>query len=302
MTTIVLDKTALTDAIRAQVSNSSQLKYQRSLLEFEDNEGGFLGDNVFETSFLLREGQTPLIYEVSGPYDVVSNEYATVGRMYDRGKCIFECNMKDQIQQRTAAMVTLFLDAISHKPKNILLVGAGNLALETMRYLRHDLPELSDISYHARKQRADSFEAICEEMGVCASFQPSLELKGFDTIILVTNTAKCLIDASNIETVQTGAVIASLCTTSQVGEIAGDVYGRDDVDTMFDYDLTRTFTPDMRAANEAGHLSKVTFLADILNGKTTPNLSDKRNILRITGTPMQNVAVLDMMRSLAEKT
>ena len=298
MSKIILDRTALTDAIRAQVANSSQLKYQRSLLEFEDNSGGFLGDNVFETSFLLREGQTPLIYEVSGPYDVVSNEYATIGRMYDSGKRIFECDMKDQIQQRTASMVTLFLDAIKHTPKNILLVGAGKLAIETLRYLKHNQPELAAVSYHARTQRTDTFETECGAVNVKATYQPELSLGGFDTIIMVTNTATCLIDAANIGTAQEGAVIASLCTTSQVGEIAGDVYSRPDVDVMFDYDLTRTFTPDMRAANDAGHLSEVTFLADILNGKSTPNKSAKKTILRITGTPMQNVAVLDMMRGL----
>lgn len=298
MTDIILDEDDLMAEIRMRVANSSQLKYQRALLEFEDNAGGFLGDNVFETSFLLREDQAPLIYEVSGPYDTVSNAYATVGRIYEGGQRIFECDIKDQIQQRTAAMVVLFLDALHHRPKNILLVGAGNLATETVRYLKHAMPDIERLSYHARTQRTDTFEVACAAIGVQASFQPSLDLAQFDTIILTTNTATCLIDAKNIEAVPDGAVVASLCTTSQVGEIAGEVYGRDDVNVLFDYDLTRTFTPDMRAANEAGYLQDVTFLADILNGAPAPDLTAKKNILRITGTPMQNVAVLDMLRQL----
>lgn len=298
MAKITLDKDALVANIRAQIVGSSQLKYQRALLEFEDNQGGFLGDNVFETSFLLREEQSPLIYEVSGPYDTVSNEYATIGRIYESGKRIFECDMKDQIQQRTAAMVLLFLDALNHQPEKILMVGAGKLATETVQYLKHSLPGLETLDYHARSQRTDTFEAACTAMGISANFRPSLHLAGYDTIILTTNTAECLIDATNIDAVQAGAVIASLCTTSQVGEIAGDVYGRDDVNVMFDYDLTRTFTADMRAADKNGHLEDVTLLADILNGSATPDQTGKKRILRITGTPMQNVAVLDMMRSL----
>ncbi len=91
MTKIILDKDVLIGNIRNRIAGSKQLKYQRALLEFEDNAGGFLGDNVFETSFLLRDAQTPLIYEVSRPYDTVSNEYATIGRIYDSGKRIFEC-------------------------------------------------------------------------------------------------------------------------------------------------------------------------------------------------------------------
>lgn len=296
MTDTLLDKDTLVANIRAQIKNSAHLKYQRALLEFEDNDGGFLGDNVFETSFLIRSHQPPLIYEVSGPYDTVSNEYATIGRIYESGQRIFEADIKQQIQQRTAAMVWLMLDAIKHRPGNILMVGAGLLADETLRYLKYFMPDLAHIDYHARNRRVDTFEATCSGLGVTATYQSGLSLAGYDTIIMVTNTSEILIDSSTIGTVQEGAVIASLCTTSQVGEIAGDVYGRDDVTVLFDYDLTRRFTPDMRKADEAGYLGQVTFLSDILNGTATLDLAGKRNILRITGTPMQNIAVLDMLR------
>ena len=71
MTDIVLNKETLIANIRQQIINSYRLKYQRTLLEFENLDGSFLGDNVFETTFLLRDDQAPLIYEVSGPYDVM---------------------------------------------------------------------------------------------------------------------------------------------------------------------------------------------------------------------------------------
>ena len=93
------------------------------LLEFEDSEGSFIGDNVFETTFLLRGNEAPLIYEVSGPYDVISNEYATIGRIYENGKRIFECDIKSQIQERTAAMLCLFFKSLGHIPQNILIIG-----------------------------------------------------------------------------------------------------------------------------------------------------------------------------------
>jgi hypothetical protein len=59
---IILDKDKLIDNIKRQILNFSSLKYQRSLLEFKDSEGGFIGDNVFETTFLLRDNKAPLIY------------------------------------------------------------------------------------------------------------------------------------------------------------------------------------------------------------------------------------------------
>ncbi len=62
---------------------------------------------------------------------------------------------------------------------------------------------------------------------------------------------------------------------------------RDDVNVLFDFDLTRTFTSAMRTADASGHLQDVTFLADIPNGARVPDRSEKTTILRITGTPMQ---------------
>lgn len=54
----------------------------------------------------------------------------------------------------------------------------------------------------------------------------------------------------------------------------------------------------MRAADKVGYLQKVILLNDILNGEIPSNMVEKKNILRITGTPMQNIAVLDMMRAI----
>lgn len=298
MTEIILDRPSLVAAIREQFQNINQLKYKRALQEFFDDDGAFIGDNVVETSFKIRAGLPPLVYEVSGPYDSISNEYATLGRIYESGECVFEADIKQQIQQRTAAMVWLFFAAIGHKPNKVLIVGAGKLATETVRYLKHFMPGLSEIDYHARNRREETFELACSDLDVSANYLDELKIDSHDTIIMVTNTNACLINDDNIANVQQGTVITSLCTTSQTGEIAGDVYSREDVNVMFDYDLTRSFTPDMRAADESGYLSNVIFLNDILSRNLTTDISKKKNVLRITGTPMQNVAVLDMMRGL----
>lgn len=297
MSAILLDKASLVANIRTQFHNIDQLKYQRALQEFFDGET-FIGDNVFETCFKLRAGLPPLAYEVSGPYCATSNEYATIGRIYERGEQVFESNIKQQIQQRTAAMVWLFFDTLRHKPEKILMVGAGKLSLEIVKYLKHFIPNLSKIDYHTRAQHTGSFEKPCRDIGVISDYQENLKLDAYDTIIMATNTNQCLIDESNINSIKPGAVIASLCTTSQTGEIAGSVYARDDVNTIFDYELTRSFTPDMKATDKAGYLNNVILLGDILKGDLPKDISKKKNVLRITGTPMQNIAVLDMIRSI----
>ena len=138
--------------------------------------------------------------------------------------------------------MALFFGAKSYSPKNILIVGAGKLAIETARYLKHFIPKLTTLDYHARNQRAETFEKSCQDLGVSARFIPTLDLSPYDTIIMVTNTNTCLVDNQNIEDVPKGAFLASLCTTSQVGEIALNVYAHDDFNVFFDYDLTRSFT------------------------------------------------------------
>lgn len=303
MTELLLDKSTLVENIRTQFQNINKLKYQRSLQEFFDGDA-FIGDNVFETCFKIRPNLPPLAYEVSGPYCATSNEYATIGRIYECGDLIFERNIKQQIQQRTAAMVWLFLSELGHSPKKVLMVGAGKLSFEIVKYLKHFIPSLDKIDYHTRTQHADTFETSCDDLGVTSQYQAKLDLAAYDTIIMATNTSECLIDERNIESVQLGAVVASLCTTSQTGEIVGSVYARDDVNVIFDYELTRSFTADMQAADKAGHLHNISLLSDLLardrsqvqSQADSNNVSQKKTLLRITGTPMQNVAVLDMMR------
>lgn len=128
-----------------------------------------------------------------------------------------------------------------------------------------------------------------------SQYQDTLNLTSYDTIIMVTNTLGCLIDEGNFESVCDGAVIASLCTTSQTGKIAGTIYDREDVNVIFDYELTRNFTPDLQAADKAGHLDKVSFLRVILNEKVTAAPTSKKTVLSITGTPMQNLAVINIL-------
>ena len=130
ITTHNLDKDLLVDKIVEQFGKMDQIYFKRSLLEFFDDQGQFIGDNLFETSFKLRQDQAPLIYEISGPYDTVSKQYATIGKIYHRGELLFQCDLKAGIFQRTAAMVWIYLDALKHAPGKTLLIGAGKVGVE----------------------------------------------------------------------------------------------------------------------------------------------------------------------------
>jgi hypothetical protein len=289
-----LDKVLLVERIREQFTKIEQLKYRRTLLEFFDDQGKFLGDNVFETTFKLRNGDAPLVYEVSGPYDVVSKEYATNARVYYRAELQFECDMKSGIFQRTAAMVWLYLDTLKRIPKKTLLIGAGKVALQTSAYLKHFSPALESIDYQDLTRKTD-FEHQLQELGLTAQYLSDPDFSMYDTIIIATNTNTCIIHERNFSTLKPGTVIVSLCTTSQSGEISEEIYARTNLNIFLDYNLSKTFTEDMRKANNLGYLDKAILFHDILAGQSDFDLATKVNIIRLTGTPLQNVAVIDMM-------
>lgn len=290
-----LDKTILVERIREQFKNIDRLKYQRKLLEFFDDQGKFLGDNVFETTFKLREDDAPLVYEVSGPFDTVSKEYATIARVYLRGELKFECDMKLGIFQRTAAMVWLYLDILHHTPGKTLFIGAGKVARQTAAYLKHFSPDLGIVDYMDLVPKAADFETLLKEIGLQSNYVSHPDFSAYQTIILATNTTECIIHDGNFSRLKPGVVIVSLCTTSQSGEISREIYSRQDVNLFLDYDLTKTFTEDMRRANDLGYLEKAIYLQELLAGRADFDLGARVNIIRLTGTPIQNVAVIDMM-------
>lgn len=290
-----LDKDLLVTKIIEQFQKADQLSYQRSLLEFFDEKGSFIGDNLFETTFESRENQTPLIYEVSGPYDTISKQYATIGKIYQAGELLFQCDLKAGIYQRTAAMVWIYLDALAHEPGKILLFGAGKVGLETALYLKHFNTEITAVDYHDLEPRSTDFETPLSKTGITATFQVDPDLSLYDTIIMATTTDCFIIDHENISKIKPGAVVISLCTTSLTGEIDPKMYGRDDVEIFLDIELTKTFTEDMKQANKSGYLERAMTFEDLLrNGPGAPN-SNTIKLVRLTGTPMQNIAVIKLV-------
>jgi hypothetical protein len=285
----------LVDRIRTQFRNERQLRYQRSLVEFFDDHGKFIGDNVFETTFKMRDGDAPLVYEVSGPYDAVSNQYATIARVYAAGQLKFIYDIKPGILQRTAAMVWLYLETLHHTLGRVLFVGAGKLAQHTATYLKHFSPALDAMDYQSRSGHSDGFESLLAGLGIQAKYVEAPDLSVYDTIILATNTSRCILHEGNCAELRPGSLTVSLCTTSQTGEISSEVYARPGVNLFLDYELTKSFTVDMRGANGLGYLDKATFLRDLLTGQATVDIQTRANIVRLTGTPIQNVAVIDMM-------
>ena len=67
------------------------------------------------------------------------------------------------------------------------------------------------------------------------------------------------------------------------------------MNVFLDYELSKTFTGDMRKANNLGYLQQAILFNQLLKGGTAVDTGSKRNVVRLTGTPLQNVAVVDLM-------
>jgi hypothetical protein len=290
-----LDKKLLAEKITDQFRSADKLFYKRALLEIFDDKGKFLGDDLFETTFKLVEEQAPIIYEISGPYDTVSKKYATIAKIYHNGEMVYQLDLKAGIFQRTAAMIWLYLDTLKHNLGNVLLYGAGKVGRQTVEYIKFFKPGFEVIDYQDLEVKVDGFEAPLKKIGVIAKYKQNPDLSKYDTIIMATSTNQCIIHEGNISSIKVGTVVVSVCTSSQSGEISKEIYGRKDVNIFLDYDLSKVFTEDMRKVNDLGFLQEVIYYRDILLGKQEFDLNSKINLIRLTGTPIQNVAVVDMV-------
>jgi hypothetical protein len=188
-----LDKDELVSNIKGIFLQFDRYLYRRVLCEFFTAEGTFIGDNLTETTFALREGKSPMIYEVSGPYDSVSNEYATIARVLEGGKILYECDLKPGILQRTAAMTLLYLNTLRHRPEHVILFGAGKLGLHIAQYLKHFISDMKQLDYSDSKGMLPDFEKRLAELGVKADYISSPYLTKYDTLIMATNTREHLL-------------------------------------------------------------------------------------------------------------
>lgn len=294
-----LNKEELVEKIREKFMNLDDYMYQRKLFEFIDEKGNYLGDNFFETTFKFQNPKPPIVYEITGPYDSVSKSFAAVARVYYKSKLIFQYDHNDGIAQRTAAMTWLYIDALKHKVNNILIYGPGLISTNIADYLKYFNPGLKSIDYVHHSIPSELFEKNLNKFGVEANFVKEPDLSKYDTVIMATTTKKYCITKENIEQLKPNTVVVSLCTTSAIGEIEPEVYGLDNVQLFLDYELTRTFTVEMKKANKMGCIRNEVYLKDVIEGSNRVYLNqpvgDKVKIIRLTGTPMQNIAVIEMM-------
>lgn len=289
-----LNKDKLVKRIKELFYNVEKYHYKRELIELFDKENHFIGDNLIETTFSMNGTNSPMIYEISGPYDAISKEYATIARVYNHGILKYEFDLKSGILQRTAAMTWLYLESLKHRPKQIIIIGAGKLGIRIAKYLKHFNINMKEIDYNDVGPKIDGFEMELHSIQLKANYIKNPKFANYDTIILATNTVDNIINENNISDFTKGAVIVSLCTSSQNGEISKEVYAGD-VNIFLDYALTKTFTEDMRVANKAGYLEKSILYETVVRDEINVDLNAKLNIIRLTGTPFQNIAVIDMM-------
>lgn len=299
-----LNKEKLVELIKDKFLHIEDYKYHRTLQDFKDNEGNFLGDNFWETTFKLNEGESPTIYEITGPFDIVSKKYAYVARVFKEGEMLYQFDMRAGNAQRVGAMVCAYLNAIGHSPKKILLIGPGNINKHVLEYLKHFMPELNAVEYYHYAEAKPEFEKFAEGIDVKATFVSKIDYSAYDTFIGAVNGKKPVVNVEDFKKIKPGSAFVSLSTTG-ANDLHPDIYGLDGINLFFDYEGTKMFTEDMRTANAKGYLEKAVYFADVLKGDSGVQLRNgdgKVNVLRLTGTPMQNIAVIEMMLKLNGKS
>lgn len=296
--TPILNKELLINRIKKNFLNFDDFKFSRNILEFTDNKGDFLGDNFSETSFKIIKNNAPIIFQVTGPYDVISNDYAMLAQVFHKAKLIFEFDMKKGIIQRTAAMVLLYFQELDHTPNNIIFYGVGKVNIEIIEYIKYFYPSIKTIYYYHYQEKKVEFEEKTKKIGIESKYIRIPDLSKYDTVILAKNKGDYIVDEKLINSVKNGTVIISLSTTG-IADIKPIVYSYKRLNLFFDYENSLTFFSDLKEAREKGYIKNYLVLKDILKYRSRMlTLKNKINLIRLTGTPLQNVAVIEMMMEM----
>ncbi len=291
----MIDKTKLIELIKEYFINSDRYPYSRTIAETFDQKGNFVGDNVMETIFELKPGHPSIIYQMTGPYDAAIKDYASYGFVWFENKIFDQVDLKNEIISRTGAMVPIFLDTLQHKPKKILLVGPGKVNKSVLEYLCLLFHE-AELFYNHHNLSSETFENFARDLGTEVQYVKDLsDLSKFDVIVMATNTATPIITQKNFATIKKGALVFSFYTTGNSAEIDIELYGRPEINLFIDYENTKTFKSDTKTATEKGYFDKSIELKDLLTKKVEVDTRTRVNLIRLTGTPFQNLALYKLL-------
>lgn len=264
---------------------------KKVITDITSEDGKFLGDFF---SYLIREerkDESPTFYSIISPYDALWKTEAYSANIYKDGKIIYNGDFKEYTWIRTGLLTPLIIHTleIDLTKKKILIVGSWKLAKNAVKALIVLNPNITEIFYTSFSWRKKEFEENFQKELFQLTYKEVPIYNDYDFIGLYTNTSTPIL--SSISQIKENAIVASHISSTDYAEYSDDIYKEANV--IIDWQENISNMKDLGRALEKWYLSQENILSfkDILNKKSF-SLQRKYLLIRSTGTPMQNVAVL----------
>ena len=296
-----MDLSTLTKNIKQTFLEQNRYVFEKKVTEFRVN-GQFVGDII---NFLMFDGSTtpPTFYEVSTPFDLISKKAPQHALVYRDGKCVFQTDYTEYAAMRTGVMDGLVL---SHTHKNklndkkVLMFGSGKTASWSLKGLAALVPEISQIDYFSLSGQKPVFEELGQEIGIQLKYHNDWRdnLSQYDIILCHTRAEAPLLNKYDIKNVKDDAQIHSYITSTEHGELVDEFY-TNKINLVSDWPKALEYNKILMrvVANKQVEPSSIVYLREVLGGTYVPKPGSPYTIFQFSGTPIQNLAVLQLLTS-----
>lgn len=263
-------------------------------------DGKFLGDYYNLISVEPKGDKPPRFYHTLSPFDVISKKAPDRAIVFDNGELLLDMEFTDYVPLRTAAMTTLVLPKVGHESlhaKKIVIFGAGKVAQQSVRLLKLTHPELAELWCVSKSGNLEAISGLADSLDVMLHHADPGNLGEFDIIICHTSADAPVLRKEAINSLKTGVFIATFISSTENGEVDDDYYNSASTNIICDWELTKTGAKDLGRAIASGAVTdnSVIMLKDLLSGTSQIDPSKQRTIYRSVGTPIQNLAVLQLL-------
>lgn len=267
-----------------------QERYQMDLIVKEFDGDDFLFFYIYEK----RQGSSPRFYFIVSPYDQVTKAAPQGAQVFDNGKLVLQLDYTEYVKVRTGLMDAFALSALGQDPtgKKILYMGAGGVSEWSLRALKAYFPNVTSVDYKNASGGKASFESLGKSLGITTTYVDTPDIALYDYIFMHTSARTPIINAEQVAQIKKGAFISIY---SDKTEVAIEVYK--DAAVLLNWQNSFKKEEDLVAANEKGFVdeSKVAIMHSLLDNHAIPE--GHHIVFRSGGTPMQNIAVLQLLLS-----
>lgn len=259
-----------------------------------------LGDSYNQMAVEPRGKNPPRFYYNISPFDVISKTTPDQAIAFENGQLILNVAFADYVKIRTAAMEAIVLEALgvkSLKDKKILIIGVGKIAQHVVRILKESYPDMDQLDVVSHSGNFDVIKDVGQKCKVTVS-EGSLEtIQIYDIVMCHTKTENIILTEGHMKKIKQGAIVTTFIDPSVSNEVASAFYDSSTANIIGDWDQTLTRGTDLAEAIKIGLTKEedVVMMKDLLSGKWKVDTSKRYTIYRSTGTPIQNLAVLQLL-------